>query len=167
MSIIPFRKNIEDKNSEKNPIKSFCLISNENSYGSMFIENEVITFVMINLAVSINENSNQRSVIGGLMNDPKFPMIYNEGDPIPFLLGDNKILRIEVYNFNEEHIGALTMIQNENDPRHRINIFIQRVPPYDLDGFMWGIDHIYINCKDCPVENCPSRGELPWKEKEM
>lgn len=165
MSIIPFMPPQKKKEPEKTPTTSFCLTSNGFSYGSMFIEDGAVSFVLINLSTPINLSNTQ--VIGGVIKDPEFPMIYDEGNPIPFLLGDNESLRTTAYDIKEgKPIGSMTILMNENDLKDRVNIFLQRMPPYDLDGFMWGIDHVYIDCKDCPVCDCPSRGTLPWKEEE-
>lgn len=162
--IIPFRQS--QKVVEKKSDTSFCLTNNGFSYGSMLVEDDVITFVLINLSALINLSNKMPNsqVFGGFIENPGFPMIYDEGKPVPFLLNEKDSLRIPAYDIKDgEPIGTLTILTRANDTKNRVNIFLQRIDPYDLDGFMWGIDHIYIDCKDCPVYGCPSRGTLPWK----
>ena len=157
MSIVQF----DPSKKKKEPIlvkpKMICLLNNRQSYGSFFIDDGLVTYSLINII-------GDGTLFAGTFRDPKFPMIYNDGNPVSMIFGDVDSYRTEIIDLNDNVFGTMTLITRENDKRRRINIFIQNLPPYDLDGMMWGIDKVCIDCNQCPVQKCPSRGKLPWRE---
>lgn len=152
------KRNIVYK-KEKHPVivnvKMFCLINNDRLCGTFLIDEGIVTY---------NLNSvmrNDVTLFMGSFMDPKFPMVYNNGDPVSMLLGKLESYRTNVNDFSDNDIGSMTIITRNNDDRRRVNIFVQKSPPYDLDGMMWGIDKVCIDCKQCSVKGCECRGRLP------
>lgn len=156
MSIIPFE--ILEKQLKIKNIKSFCLLSCGKSYGSMYLSDGFCALSLINLSVPNN-------VFGGIIDNPGFPLEFDKGSPTKFLLGDAESLNSNLYSpESNEQIGHFMINQCFDDPLDRVGIFLTDNPPKDLDGHMWGIDQICIDCKDCYDQTCPCRGQLPWNE---
>lgn len=154
MTIMPFnqrKRNIVYK-KEQQPVivntKMICLINNDRSYGMFLIDEGIVTYNLISVT------RNDDTVFIGTFKDPKFPMVYNNGDPVSMLLGQVESFRTNVNDFTDNDIGSMTIITRNDDERRRVNIFIQKSSPYDLDGMMWGIDKVCIGCKQCHVKEC-------------
>lgn len=151
MSIIPFRNLHEEDLSHPNIL---CLINNNENNGRIDLDAKEF---MLTIPLTTD-------CVGGVLKDMNFPLDDKDsGSPTSILLGEKMMTRFSITNDEDEIAGTLTMSQSEEDPKDRVCIFIQLVPPYDLDGFMWGVEKVCDDCAKCTVVNCESRGSFGGK----
>lgn len=90
---------------------------------------------------SNNHVSFTTDTLKGHFYDPGFPKECFNGDPVSFFMGDHETINLTLYNEKEEEIGHVMFVSKEETLR-RVAIFCTEKFPYDLCGFMIGVDHV-------------------------